>query len=161
MQFDFLSASPDWWTALRRLPANFSDMYFTPEYHHLHAANGDGTAECTAIIDGEQTLIVPGLRVPIPAADASVCSDLQTCNGYGGPLASPNASREFIEQAWAEWQRQRAAAGVVAGFFRLHPLLANERCLPAAARVIWQVLNQWVDTDGTKKIPLCHPPVVR
>jgi len=61
--------------------------------------------------------------------------DLQTCNGYGGPLATPASPVSFLEEAWEAWRAAAAREGGVAAFFRLHPLLSNGRLLPADATV--------------------------
>lgn len=124
-----------WQDVLAGLPGEVRDVYFTPDYHRLHVAHGDGIGECMVLEEGGEMLMVPGLRVPIPTVGSVALADLQTCNGYGGPLASPGASRDFIEKAWAEWRRANAADHVVAAFFRLHPLLDNARWLPADARI--------------------------
>ena len=140
-----------WGNVLSQLALPYRDVYFTLAYHQLHVVNGDCKVECMVLAEGGQTLMVPGMRAPIPSDDASAFFDLQSCNGYGGPLASPSASRDFLEQAWGEWQRRSAATGIVAGFFRLHPLLANECCLPESARVILDRQTVFVDlADGPR-----------
>jgi hypothetical protein len=148
-QFNTLSNPAAWQEALAQLPPEARDIYFTPEYHELHAANGDGTASCALVRDHEQMLLVPGLCVPIPpglAGEADLnCFDLQTCNGYGGPLASPNASRDFLERAWPDWRQASRAQGMVAAFFRLHPLLDNARWLPEDAQTIAERSTVYVD----------------
>ncbi len=125
-----------WQQALAVLPDDCRDCYFTPEYHQLHVANGDGRAFCSVFAEGEARLLVPGLQTPIPGDQCEPSWDLQTCNGYGGPVASPAASAEFLEAAWARWREDCRSRRIVAAFFRLHPLLANERFLPRDARVL-------------------------
>src|SRR5207253_1064519 len=68
------------------------------------------------------------------ASDAPLW-DLQTCNGYGGPIAATVPGEEAVEQVWKEWRELTRASGGVAAFFRLHPLLGNERLLPRDAMV--------------------------
>jgi hypothetical protein len=138
--------SEEWQKQLSQLPAASRDIYFTPEYHALHVANGDGEASCATVSNGSQTLIVPGLRTPIPPTNAF---DLQTCNGYGGPLASPGVSRDFLEHAWTHWRKRSADRGLVAAFFRLHPLVNNDRWLPSDAQVIHDRHTVFIDlADG-------------
>jgi len=130
----------EWDATLQQLPNASRDVYFFPEYHTLHVANGDGKAYCAAITEDENLLLISGLRSAIPSAGSEANSivyyDIQTCNGYGGPLATPGASRDFLERAWAEWRRTSAEEGIVAAFFRLHPMINNEMWLPNDARVI-------------------------
>ncbi|MGA2066651.1 MAG: GNAT family N-acetyltransferase [Thermoguttaceae bacterium] len=129
-----------WNSVLAGCLAPYRDVYFLPEYHHLHEANGDGEALGTVVQNGDGTLLVPGIRMSIPPAPGTGCDhplwDLQTCNGYGGPLASPSAAPDFLEWAWNEWRTECRRLGIVAGFFRLHPLLGNERFLPRDAVVV-------------------------
>ena len=141
-----------WGNALSRLSLPCRDVYFTPAYHELHVANGDGEAFCTSVSEGGAVLLVPGLRTPISVSRrgyTSSYSDVQSCNGYGGPLASQDATHDFLEEAWAEWRRRCSAEGIVAAFFRLHPVLDNKRWLPADTRVVLDRQTVLVDlTDG-------------
>jgi len=135
----------EWSAALAKLPESCRDVYFLPEYHRLHAINGDGSAFCTAVRESDEMLMVPGMKMSIPGYQYF---DLQTCNGYGGPVATPGASREFLERAWDEWRRQSCRQGIVAAFFRLHPLLNNERFLPQAARIVHDRQTIYLDLSG-------------
>jgi UDP-N-acetylbacillosamine alanyltransferase len=128
-----MSLSDEAWTAeLDRLPLACRDVYFTPAYHHLHATGGEGAPACVRIEDGDRRLLIPGLRVPIGNTGRD---DFQTGNGYGGPLGSDAANTGFVEEAWARWRERAAVDRIVAAFFRLHPLLGNERWLPADAEL--------------------------
>src|SRR4051812_33412043 len=107
-----------WKQALDALPPPCRDVYFTPEYYDLHVANGEGVAVCSLVQEGNAVLLVPGLRVAIDGKPGLF--DLQTCNGYGGPVASPEADEAFLARAWELWRSAMAAEGIVAAFFRLH-----------------------------------------
>jgi serine/alanine adding enzyme len=122
-----------WTAALEALPSSGRDVYFTPAYHRLHEINGDGRPSGASVEDGRHRLFVPGLRVAIPGGGGE---DLQTCNGYGGPLATEDADPAFLDEAWARWREAAARSGLVAAFFRLHPLAGNARWLPRDARVV-------------------------
>jgi len=121
-----------WDDEVSQLCGGTPDVYFSAAYHHLHEIAGDGAATASIVGDGDGRLIVPGLRVPIPGTD---CWDLQSCNGYGGPLAHARAVPSTLGPAWKEWAEESRSTGGVAGFFRLHPLLDNARWLPADAVV--------------------------
>jgi hypothetical protein len=54
--------------------------------------------------------------------------DIETPNGYGGPLSS-TGDTGFLSEAHAAFTDWCAATGVVAEFVRLHPLLDNQRWL--------------------------------
>lgn len=120
-----------------------ADIYFTAEYHAMHEANGDGEARASLISDGAARLFVPGLRVP-----GSGACDLQTPNGYGGPLANTEATRPFLDEAWLAWRELARSDGIVAALFRLHPLVDNARWLPSSAVVRRERETVFVSLNG-------------
>ena len=63
-------------------------------------------------------------------------------------MATSDVSRGFIERAWDEWRRHCRRQGIVAAFFRLHPLLQNEQFLPSDARVLSERQTVYVDLAG-------------
>src|SRR5262245_57220687 len=87
-----------WAAELARLPAELRDIYFTPAYHHLHSED----AGCVVVSDGNARLIVPGLLHPI--SEQTGIADLQTCNGYGGPLVAGAADADWLARAWDSWR---------------------------------------------------------
>jgi GNAT acetyltransferase-like protein len=124
----------EWTAALHALAVERPDQYFTPEFHDVHAAHGDGTPHASIVRQGPAVLLVPGLRRVIDGGAGQW--DLQTCRtGCAGPLASAGVDASFLERAWAAWTSEMVAQGAVAAFFRLHPMIANERWLPASADV--------------------------
>lgn len=140
-KFDALSGSELWWNLLETLPPECRDIYFTPEYHRLHSTNGDGPAFCHAATEDNQALAIPGLHMSF----AGEIWDFQTCNGYGGPVASAGSGSNFLEQAWDKWRASCASSGCIAALFRLHPLLNNERWLPRDATVLEDRKTVFVD----------------
>jgi hypothetical protein len=132
-----------WTTALGQLD-DTAEPYFRPDYHDLH--HDDGEPVAWQVSDGDDRLLIVGLRVPIAGTDRW---DLQSCNGYGGPLASSGADTPFLESAWEAWGREVAAAGCVAAFFRLHPLLDNRTWLPASATVRHDRSTVLIPLEGT------------
>lgn len=129
-----LDVSPSRWSeALDALGPASRDVYFTPAYHALHAGVAGARPSCSIVEEGPRRLIVPGLRVPIGHDGRT---DLQSCNGYGGPLGTEDAEAGFLESAWGRWREAAAGEGLIAAFFRLHPLARSERWLPADADVV-------------------------
>jgi hypothetical protein len=109
-----------------------ADVYYGHGYHALHDDDGV-TPACAVASSGGHRLIVPGLLHRIGEDEGF---DLQTPNGYGGPLATEGIARSELDAAWEAFRALAAARGVVAAFFRLHPVLENERWLPADATVV-------------------------
>lgn len=126
------SSDPVWDIHADSLSGASADPYFSAAYHHLHELCGEGAAIAVAAGDSDTTLLIPGMRVPIPGTGRW---DLQSCNGYGGPLTSEDANPAVLARAWREWADWSRSAGGVAAFFRLHPLVDNARWLPPDAVV--------------------------
>jgi len=115
----------------------YRDIYFTPQYHNLHEVNGDGKAFCMAIREGREILIVPGIQTPIPNPECDHCLwDIQTCNGYGGPVGSVPVNGYFIDRAWEMFREECQRRGIVAAFFRLHGLVRCKQFLPHDATIL-------------------------
>ncbi len=144
----------DWTQALDRLPADARDFYFTAGYHRLHELNGDGAAFFSIAAEGRNVLMVGGMLAAIPpSGDIAGYADVESCNGYGGPLASTDTPPGFVTAAWQAWKQACAAQGIVAAFFRLHPLLGNEALLPADAEVRFDRRTVFADlTAGTERL---------
>jgi len=141
----------EWDHNLASLPPEIADVYFSAGYHHLHELNGAGQAWFCATSDGPNQLLICGLRQEIP--DAPGLSDFETCNGYGGPVTSADAEGGFLAGAWEDWKKESRQQGVVAGFFRLHPLLRNEACLPHDAKIRFDRQTVFVDLSrGIKAV---------
>jgi len=115
----------------------YRDIYFTPQYHNLHEVNGDGKAFCMAIREGREILIVPGIQTPIRIPECDQCLwDIQTCNGYGGPVGSIPVNGYFLDCAWEMFREECQRRGIIAAFFRLHGLVRNRQFLPHDATVL-------------------------
>ncbi len=133
-----------WKSLLRKLPSEYQDVYFTPEYHNLHVANGDGKGVCFHVTDGKHSLLIMGLMISI----LDGIYDLQTCNGYGGPISSQNAPADFLDIAWRRFKEFSKQSGIVAAFFKLHPLNNNIKLLPADATIRFDRKTVAVDVSG-------------
>jgi Acetyltransferase (GNAT) domain len=142
----------EWSAVLNTLPLASRDVYFTPEYHALSKANGEGQPFAGIAFRGSSTLLVTGMRSMVCQTGKSPASlwDMQTPNGYGGPVACGDWDDELSSRAWEEWKGACRDLGMVAAFFRLHPLLHNELLLPADAEV--KVDRKTVFVDLSKGI---------
>jgi hypothetical protein len=91
--------------------ALLGDVYFRADFLALHARP-----------DAVERLELPDFRCgaalrPIPGHD---WFDLETPQGYGGPVAGDAAA---LAAGLAAWRQRQTAAGRVAEFIRLHPAL--------------------------------------
>ena len=132
------------------------DVYFTLGYHELNSVGADELPRCYRLGGESGTLYLPGMVMAIPgngvwAALGGALRDFQTCNGYGGPFATGHIDATLLEEAWRRWRQEARNQGIVAAFFRLHPLLKNETLLPNSAIVRKDRSTVYVDlSDGVK-----------
>jgi hypothetical protein len=112
------TTSGAWHAALARLP---HDFYQLPAYAELCAAT-DGGIPCAYIeLDRDFTFIAPILLIDVTGAPGITHA---TCPyGYPGPIASPGASSERVQQVLTDMSRTLAQHNVISLFSRVHPLL--------------------------------------
>jgi hypothetical protein len=125
----YRTADPEWQQALARLP--HADVYFLPQYHHLHEANGEGTAHCFVAEQDNNVLVYPFLLRPIPNTDYT---DIETIYGYSGTLAT-TTQPHFLHAAWAAFAEWAAEKRVITEFVRCHPLLNTAQYAAAECRI--------------------------
>jgi sugar O-acyltransferase (sialic acid O-acetyltransferase NeuD family) len=104
------------------------DVYFRKDFVELHARHGYDCAIGDAFSHSAAIVPIPG----------SGHFDLSTSWGFGGPLALDEPTLKMGLTLWKERQR---AAGAVAEFLRLHPLL-NPATL--ADHVDMLHFNRWI-----------------
>jgi hypothetical protein len=142
----------DWDAALSAVPCA-EEPYFQHAYHAAHTETGWGEPAAWTITDGPNRLFIAGLKTQIPGPDALF--DLQTPNGYGGPLANTH-NDSFLHEAWTRWREDAADQGIVAAFFRLHPLLDNARSLPTDAEIRNDRQTISIDLSAGAEAALAH-----
>src|SRR5439155_16485764 len=118
---------PRWAATARRLGG---DVYHLPAFHRVHEVDGQGTAQALIAEEGKESLLHPFMlrridRVGSEALDR-VAYDLETVNGYTGPLATTD-DPAFLRGVWEGFHEWCVDRGVVAEFVRFHPLLENQR----------------------------------
>lgn len=140
MKISLLSTTrPSQWTAALAARDPMADIYFSPQYHAAHEANGDGRAAALLAEDGASWLFVPYLLREIPDAKdyyGPQLFDLQSCPGYSGALGV--GSPEWLEVAWSRFEDVWRSQRVVAAFLRLHPLLDQTALFPPT----WDVVSE-------------------
>jgi serine/alanine adding enzyme len=82
-----------WDAALRSLPPQLHDVYFTAAYHLVWQRNGDGVARGAIFESPGGTVLYPFLQRPLDALPFlgnawRGRSDITSAYGYGGPLTS-------------------------------------------------------------------------
>lgn len=152
-----------WCAALDRCSER--DVYFLPEFHRAYEAHGYGKALAfVAEADGD-VLFHPFFIRRIDGVAGEPLSeelyDLESVNGYTGPLAS-TTDPAFLGSAWeafGTWCREQR---VIAEFVRFNPLLDNGRYADPAADVYADRDVVVVDlTGGEEAIWERYPSVQR
>ncbi|MCF6242655.1 MAG: GNAT family N-acetyltransferase [Bacteroidales bacterium] len=117
----------EWKFTLAKLPLNQRDIYFTPEYYHLHEKYGDGTAFCFVFEKDDDIAVYPFLMNKInQALDLSNTAyyDIQGAYGYNGVLSS-SYNENFINAFYQEFNDFCKNENIIAEFTRFHPLINN------------------------------------
>jgi hypothetical protein len=118
---------PGWSGVLQEI---WHDVYHFPHYARLCAEMEGGNARAFLAKSGGARLLLPFITRPVPSILTSdkTMYDVAAPYGYPGPLVSyatgtDNAEKDqFLGDALAAFVDGLRAEGIVAGFFRLHPL---------------------------------------
>jgi hypothetical protein len=104
------------------------DVYFLPEYLGFYEHWEEVEARLFFYTEGENILLYPFLRRPLPEltnGSGRHC-DVCTAYGYGGPLViRVKADPAFGDRARRALEESFERMGVVSEFIRFHPLLDN------------------------------------
>jgi hypothetical protein len=129
-RFELLSlAEADAWRdALRMLPPEKQDVYFTPEYYGVFESLGAGQALCAVFRDGGETAVYPFLINSINALGFFLdreYHDIQGAYGYNGVGAScdEGSFKKSFAETFRGFIEERA---IVAEFTRFNPVLKND-----------------------------------
>lgn len=100
------------------------DTYHLPEYVRVASRHEGGAPVAFYAQQGGDALLLPLLMREPPTylgAPSDWC-DVISPYGYPGPIATPNASPEFLRSAIAAFRRVAREYGIVSAFVRMHPL---------------------------------------
>jgi len=113
-----------------------SDIYHRPGYLRAAAAADDGDLWIAWVVDGEIEGGVPLLLRPLPRGQGGPERRRDAASPYGYPCPlSTAATLEEWRRFWRVLRALLSEEGILAAFFRLHPLLTESTCLEAAAEV--------------------------
>lgn len=124
-----LKESSEWIECLAKLPPEQQDVYFTPDYHQLYEANGDGKATCFVFKREEHIAIYPFLINRINDFGYRLNNyyyDINSAYGYGGVATSCN-SASFIREFYVAWNKWCGEHRIVSEFVRFHPIICNHQ----------------------------------
>ena len=118
-----------WSELLHRLPPEYRDVYFLPNYYSLYENYGGGEACCFVFEKDGDIVLYPFLKNTITSLGYKLDKeyyDIQGAYGYNGIIAS-NQSDEFIKSFWDTFDSWCRENNVIAEFTRFHPLLNNHK----------------------------------
>lgn len=132
MAFSILTPDDPAWAALfDRLPAEQRDVFYTPSFAHLsqETLNRDDEVLCAALESGESVVLYPFAKRDLGRLTAfpefAGRHDITGLYGRGGLVAS-NAPAQAIGEFHAALANYCRASGIVCGFDRFHPVMAND-----------------------------------
>lgn len=127
----------EWDLALKEMPINMQDIYYTSEYYKMHELNGDGTSKLFYYVDDEGNKgFYPFMLNKINGYDLEHdYYDMETAYGYGGPITSceDESFLKGFEEAFVGFCKSNH---IVAEFIRFHPLVQNEKIFKNDVQVI-------------------------
>lgn len=124
-----LEQSSEWKSCLCKIPIQFRDVYFCPEYYSLYQNYGDGEVRCFVFEEDGEIALYPFLRnsvIPLGYQLDREYYDIQGAYGYNGLIASTDRP-DFIADFWKEFDAWCQESDIVAEFMRFHPLLNNQK----------------------------------
>jgi len=133
-----LENKKDWDSALRNLPPQSQDIYYTPGYFELYADDRDN-AKCFSFEADGNSAVYPFVMRPLSQLGLLNFSeehyDIEGIYGYNGVAASSN-DEKFVNAFYAAFSEYCSEAKVVAEFTRFHPVLKNKNFSVAHMNVI-------------------------
>lgn len=118
----------DWDLALKRLPIDQQDIYFTSQYYKLYQQNGDGEARCFIYENDGKILLYPFLINSVNSLGYELDKeyyDIQGAYGYNGIVTSSN-SEKFISEFYKCFYDYCVSENIITEFVRFHPVLKND-----------------------------------
>lgn len=117
MRFQLLEPTdPLWAQTLADVP---HDVYHRPEWALGFESADGGRAAAVLVQDGQRRFLAPLVRRPLDEGEWDATSP----HGYASPVVSHGADTEFTNGALETAIEALGAAGCVAWFVRMHPLL--------------------------------------
>jgi len=155
--YEVLTRSDDkkWNKLLKKIPDNFKDSYYTPEYYHLYESLGDGKAMCFVYKEKGAIAMYPFLLNSVNKLGFNLKKeyfDIQGAYGYNGVVTN-NYSPEFISKFYQGFHDYIKEKNIVAEFTRFHPLLKNHLFSQKYLHVIFDRKTVYLDLqDSYEKI---------
>ncbi len=116
-----------WNQALKKLPVEQQDIYYTPDYYRIYEEYGDGEAFCFVYHEGDKLAVYPFLKNSVNNVVRNFESnyyDIQGAYGYNGVVSS-SYDENFINAFYAAFNDFCQKENIIAEFSRFHPLLDN------------------------------------
>ncbi|HMA63428.1 MAG TPA: GNAT family N-acetyltransferase [bacterium] len=132
MTIDVLTSanSEQWWNFFHRLPENCQHIHFTPDYHKVLEANGDGQARLFVNVQGDSLFFYPFmLRKINQIGDRQIDLDYQDITsvfGYTGPLIV-NSSDKFFAASQNALLEYLDSQNVISEMIRYNPIIKNHK----------------------------------
>lgn len=122
----FHSDEAEWDTWINKLPIYEQDIYYSRQYMSMYERT-DYRAELYVFTDEVQIGVIAYMKETVSRDYLDTeYYDIETVYGYGGPLCSTNNER-FVEEFERHFEQYCKEERILAGFFRFHPLIRNER----------------------------------
>ena len=143
MKFGILDCeehSTEWIKKIKLLNSSFQDIYFSPQYYRLHLNLSTSKGLMFFYESGKSiwlhTFIKNKIKNDLLDRDGIKYFDLESAYGYAGPLCNTD-SEIFKRKANEKFNQWCIQNNIIAGFFRLHPLLKNHNFFGEDYKIIF------------------------
>lgn len=119
----------EWSDFLANFPAEYQDIYFSPEYYKLYEDLGDGIAKCIIYNENDFYCCYPFLLNNINNLGYQLNGnyyDIQGAYGYNGMICSNPTDSMSIEKFHTLLRKHLQEQKIIAEFTRFHTLLKND-----------------------------------
>ncbi|MFN8258883.1 MAG: GNAT family N-acetyltransferase [Bacteroidales bacterium] len=144
-----LNDSDLWNSAIKELPENQQDIYYTPEYYRLYKEYGDGEPFCFVFRSDNHIALYPFLKNPVNTHQFGYdnkCYDIQGAYGYNGAISS-SFDEKFKDKFRIAFEEFCKTENIIAEFTRFHPLLNNHSFFDKRMTVIKDRQTVWLNLE--------------
>lgn len=111
------------------------DFYHTWDYNNTSYLNEEGIPVLCVYETSNGKIVFPILKRPVIIEGEDNIYDFTSVYGYAGPLSSNQIPQELIDDFANEFKKYCLDNNIIAGFSRLHPLIAQENILKSLGSV--------------------------
>ena len=124
MIFNSVKDRSNWIDTISKLPIDYQDIYFHPDYVTLNCFKNNSTGFLFCNKEMDKIWVNPFIKIKVPSFNnllGEVYFDLETPYGYGGPISN-TTDQNFILRSNLKFSKWVKSNNIISEFVRFHPL---------------------------------------